>query len=50
MQRLKTNVGNLLVPGNTAPWLELRDTLNRSLARLVELLLSWDAPIGIPQH
>jgi RNA-directed DNA polymerase len=24
-------VGNLLVPGNNAPWQEVRDTLNRSL-------------------
>jgi RNA-directed DNA polymerase len=31
MQRLKTKVGDLLVPGNTAPWQEVRDTLNRSL-------------------
>jgi RNA-directed DNA polymerase len=31
MQRLKAKVGDLLVPGNTAPWQEVRDTLNRSL-------------------
>jgi RNA-directed DNA polymerase len=31
MQRLKTKVGDLLVPGNTAPWQEVRDTLNRFL-------------------
>jgi len=31
VQRLKTRVGNLLVPGNLAPWQEVRDTLNRSL-------------------
>jgi len=31
MQRFKTKVGNLLVPGNHDPWLEVRDTLNRSL-------------------
>src|SRR5262245_16012439 len=31
MQRLKTKVGDLLVPGNTAPWQDVRDTLNRSL-------------------
>src|SRR6476469_7031428 len=31
VQRLKTKVGNLLVPGNNDPWPELRDTLNRSL-------------------
>ncbi len=32
VQRLKTTVGNLLVPGNNAPWQEVRDTLNRSLS------------------
>jgi RNA-directed DNA polymerase len=31
MQRFKTKIGNLLVPGNHAPWPEVRDTLNRSL-------------------
>ena len=31
MHRLKMNVANLLVPGNTDPWSEVRDTLNRSL-------------------
>ena len=31
VQRLKTKVGNLLVPGNNDPWWEVRDTLNRSL-------------------
>jgi RNA-directed DNA polymerase len=31
VQRLKTKVGNLLVPGNNDPWPEVRDTLNRSL-------------------
>jgi len=31
LQRLKTRVGNLLVPGNNNPWPEVRDTLNRSL-------------------
>jgi len=31
MHRLKMNVANLLVPGNTDPWPELRDRLNRSL-------------------
>ena len=34
MQRLKTTVGNLLVPGNNQPWPEVRDTLNR-------VLLGW---------
>ena len=32
MQRFKTKVGNLLVPGNHDPWPEVRDTLNRSLS------------------
>src|SRR6266850_4345731 len=31
VQRLKTKVGNLLVPGNNDPWPEVRDTLNTSL-------------------
>jgi RNA-directed DNA polymerase len=31
VQRLKTKVGNLLVPGNNDPWPEVRDTLNSSL-------------------
>src|SRR5580700_3470882 len=31
MQRFKTKVGNLLVPSNTDPWPEVRDTLNKSL-------------------
>jgi RNA-directed DNA polymerase len=31
VQRLKTKVGELLVPGNNDPWWEVRDTLNRSL-------------------
>ena len=31
VQRFKTKVGNLLVPGNNDPWPEVRDTLNRSL-------------------
>jgi RNA-directed DNA polymerase len=31
VQRLKTKVGGLLVPGNNDPWVEVRDTLNRSL-------------------
>ena len=31
VQRLKTKVGNLLVPANNDPWPEIRDTLNRSL-------------------
>jgi RNA-directed DNA polymerase len=31
VQRLKTKVGELLVPGNNDPWPEVRDDLNRSL-------------------
>jgi RNA-directed DNA polymerase len=31
VQRLKTKVGDLLVPGNNDPWPEVRDMLNRSL-------------------
>jgi RNA-directed DNA polymerase len=31
VQRLKTKVGNLLMPGNNDPWPEVRDTLNSSL-------------------
>ena len=31
VQRFKTKVGNLLVPGNNDPWPEVRDTLNGSL-------------------
>jgi len=31
IQRLKTKVSRLLVPGNNDPWDEVRDTLNRSL-------------------
>jgi RNA-directed DNA polymerase len=31
VQRLKTTVGSLLVPGNIAPWQEVRDKLNRFL-------------------
>jgi RNA-directed DNA polymerase len=31
VQRLRTKVGNLLVPGDNDPWPELRDTLNSSL-------------------
>jgi RNA-directed DNA polymerase len=31
VRRLKTKVANLLTPGHTEPWEEVRDTLNRSL-------------------
>jgi hypothetical protein len=30
-QRLKTRIGDLLVPSNIDPWPEVRDKLNRSL-------------------
>src|SRR5262252_8426998 len=43
MQRFKTKVGNLLVPGNHDPWLEVRDTLNRSL-------LGWSNYFGLGTH
>ena len=36
VQRLKAKVGELLVPGNMAPWDEVRDRLNR-------LLRGWSA-------
>ena len=32
VQRFKTKVGDLLVPGNNDPWPEVRDTLNSSLS------------------
>jgi RNA-directed DNA polymerase len=32
VQRFKTKVGDLLVPGNNDPWSEVCDTLNRSLS------------------
>ena len=31
VQRLKTKIGDLLVPSNIDPWPEVRDKLNRSL-------------------
>jgi RNA-directed DNA polymerase len=31
VQRLKTRIGDLLVPSNIDPWPEVRDKLNRSL-------------------
>jgi hypothetical protein len=31
LRRLKANVAKLLVPGNTDPWSELRNKLNKSL-------------------
>jgi RNA-directed DNA polymerase len=36
VQRVKTKVGEILVPGNKAPWLQVRDRLNR-------LLSGWSA-------
>jgi RNA-directed DNA polymerase len=32
VQRLKTNVGKMLQPGNIAPWSDVRDTLNSLLS------------------
>jgi RNA-directed DNA polymerase len=32
VQRLKTTVGNMLLPGNTAPWPDVRDSLNSVLS------------------
>ncbi len=36
VQRIKTKVGELLIPSNTGPWPEVRDKLNR-------LLIGWSA-------
>ena len=41
VQRLKTTVGNLLVPGNNARWQEVRDTLNRSLRGWSNYFCYW---------
>ena len=46
VQRLKTKVGNLLVPGNNEPWVRHAEQIT---ARLVELLLLWNAAIGLPR-
>ena len=48
VQRLKTTVGNLLVPGNNARGRKYA-TAKQISARLVELLLLRDAPVSIPQ-
>ena len=48
VQRFKTKVGNLLVPGNNNPWPEVRDTLNKSLLGWSNYFCYGDAPIGIP--
>jgi RNA-directed DNA polymerase len=39
VQRLKTKIGDLLVPGNKAPWPQVRDRLN-------SLLSGWSAYFG----
>lgn len=39
IQRIKTRIGDLLVPGNKEPWSEVRDRLNR-------LLGGWSAYFG----
>jgi RNA-directed DNA polymerase len=39
VQRIKTKIGELLVPRNTQPWLDVRDQLNR-------LLGGWSAYFG----
>ena len=41
VQRLKTKVGNPLVPGNNDPWPEVRDTLNRSLLGWSNYFCHW---------
>jgi RNA-directed DNA polymerase len=48
MQRLKTKVGNLLVPANNDPWSGIARHAEQVSARLVELLLPRDASGGIP--
>ena len=48
VQRLKTKVGNLLVPGNNDPWPEVRDTLNRSLLGWSNYFCLRDASVGVP--
>ena len=39
VQRVKIDIGNLLVPSNNGSWELVRDTLNSVTARLVKLLL-----------
>jgi len=39
VQRIKTKIGDLLVPGNKGPWPQVRDRLNR-------LLVGWSAYFG----
>ena len=49
MQRLKTKVGNLLVPAQQRPVVGTARHAEQVSARLVELLLPWDASGGIPR-
>ena len=48
VQRFKTKVGDLLVPGNNDPWPEVRDTLNRSLLGWSNYFGYGRAEQGIP--
>jgi hypothetical protein len=50
VQRLKTTVGNLLVPGNNAPLAGSARQAEQNSARLVELLSLGDAPVSVPQR
>jgi hypothetical protein len=45
VQRLKTKVRELLVPGNNDPWFEVRDDLNRSL-RGWSSYFCWGTPVA----
>jgi RNA-directed DNA polymerase len=42
VQRLKTKVRELLVPGNNNPWPEVRDDLNRSLRGWSNYFCFWE--------
>ena len=50
VQRIKTKVGNLLMPGNNDPWPEVRDTLNRSLRGWSNYFCLWDVSAGLPRR
>jgi hypothetical protein len=50
VQRPKTTVGNLLVPGNGCSLAESARHAEQNSARLVELLSLRDAPISVPQR
>ena len=43
VQRIKTKVGEILIPGEKGPWPKVRDKLNR-------LLLGWSAHFGHGTH